>query len=861
MAHTQEQITETISGKLFDLLHHHKWTREITCLAGIDATLKALGETTPKNFEYAQHSHHLAVLLTTKFEYTDDLRDLHEAVAHAENAVSVPDHPHRGVHLSTLVDTLSLRYKWIKNLGDLDQSILYAKMAVSKASQGDFERVRLVSKLINLLELRFEVMDDIPDLDDALYHAIQAEQECRGYQGRGACFSRLSDLSFEKHKWTDSLSDLDLAVSNAERAVDEIAEDHPDRPVYLYKLIGLLFRKYSQLDHTLSLEETILYTKQVAPELWSNTSLSGLLKSEILFEKLKSTDDNDKLKHALLLGIKAPERQSPGYLYYIADILFTKFKLKGDLSFLEQAISKAEKAVAGTPPSHRDRITYLHKLIALLIARFKATKELDDLNATILHVEEIISESQESPDRSVHFFMLGDILMEKFNLTEDPAALEPAIQRVRTAIVESQVGSLHRAACLSELAVILLIRFKSTKDPDDAGKAAKYQEKAIKEVSEGYARDVYVPKPSTTLGVRSELVDDLDGSKSTISSSEAILLGDFRDSRNFTSKLPSILAKKAIPKKEISVLNTAISRAEEEVVTTRGLVNRMASQANLAALLAKRFWTMKDYTDLRRVVFLWINIFIYDWAHNGESSRLQLAISIIKDLVENDLICLPRAAILLGLEPRQDILKILDQAIFHPDDLVETGSGSIKRAVTPFKLLSLAVVLGSRKAPPTFDTTEILSIREHSDIESIKLGRLTSGINSVKSAYRKTHDPQIPLSQIKSTAYNHLEEATPDEDWESLRTKVFDKDTRRWTFEYKAQTVKLCDKDAIFPTAYALPETRAWLGSNKTVRIITGYQTCVSEEVMKQVAAEEIDEEEAAKKGRIFSIRYLRVAL
>ncbi|KAH8154788.1 uncharacterized protein LAJ45_01319 [Morchella importuna] len=861
MAHTQEQIIETISGKLFDLLHHHKWTREITCLVGIDAILKALGETTPKSLEYAQHSHHLAMLLTTKFEYTDDITDLHEAVTYAEKAVSVPDHPHRGVHLSTLVDTLYLRFKWIKNLRDLSQSILYAKMAVSKASQGDPERARLVSKLIDLLELRFEVIDDISDLDDALYHAIQAEQEFRGHQGRSACFSRLADLSFEKHKWTDSLGDLNLAVSNAEKAVDEIAEDHPDRPVYLYKLISLLFRKYSQLDHTLSLEETILYTKQAVPKLWSNTSLRGLLKSEILFEKLKSTDDNDKLKHALLLEIKAPERQSSDYLYYIADILFTKFNLKFNLSFLEQAISKAEKAVAGTPPRHRDRITYLHKLVALLIARFKATKELDDLNATILYVEEIISESQESPDRSIHFFMLGDILMEKFNLTEDPAVLESAIQRVRMAIVESQVGSLHRAACLSELAAILLIRFQWTKDPDDVGKATKYREKAIKEVSENYARDVYTPKPSATPGVRSGPVD-LDGTESTISGSEAILLDDFRDSRNFTFKLPSILAKRATPKKKIASLNTAISNAEEEVVTTRGLVKRMASQVNFAALLAKRFWTTKDHADLRHVVSLWINIFIYDWARNGESSRLQLAISTIKDLIENDLICLPRAAILLGLEPRPDILKILDKVISHPDDLVQTGSGRIKRAVTPFKLLSLAVVLGSRKAPaPAFDTTETLSIREHSDIGSIKLGRLINGINSVKRSPRKIHDPQIPLSQVKPTVYNHLEEATPDEDWESLRTKVFDKNTRRWIFEYKAQTVKVCDKDAVFPTAYALPETRAWLGSSKTVHIITGYQTCVSEEVMKQVAAEEIDEEEAAKKGRIFSIRYLRVAL
>ncbi|KAI5842914.1 hypothetical protein DFP73DRAFT_632424 [Morchella snyderi] len=861
MAQTQEQITETISGKIFVLLHHHKWTREITCLTGIDATLKALGETTPESFEHAQNSHHLAVLLTTKFEYTDDLTDLHEAVAHAENAVSVPDHPNRRVHLSTLVDTLSLRYKWIKNLGDLNQSILYAKIAVSKAPQGDLERIRLVSKLIDLLELRFEAIDDISDLHDALYHAVQAEQEFSGYQGRSACFSRLADLSFEKHKWTDSLSDLDLAVSNAERAVDEIAGDHPDRPIYLYKLIRLLFRKYSQLDHTLGLEEAVLYTKQSAPELWGNTSLRDLLKSEILFEKLKSTDDDDKLKHALLLEIKAPERQSPAYLYYISNILFTKFNLKGDMSFLEQAISKAEKAVAGTPLSHRDRITYLHKLVALLIARFKATKELDDLDATILHIEEIISESQESSDRSIHFLMLGDILMEKFNLTKNPAALESAIQRVRMAIVESQVGSLHRAACLSELAAIHLTRFESTKDPDDVGKATKYREQAIKEASESYTRDVYVQKQSTALGVGQDLVGDLDRSDSTISSLEAILLNDFRDSRNFTSVLPSILAKKAIPKKKRSSLATTILCAEKEVVTTRGLASRMASQANLATILANRFWTTKDYADLRRVVSLRINVFIYDWARNGESSRLRLAMSILKDLVENGLICLPRAAMLLGLEPRQDILNVLDQVIFHPDNLVEMESGGIKRAITPFKILCFAVVLGSRRASPIFDTTEILSIREHSDIGSIKLGRLISGINSVKSAHRKIHDPQIPLGQIKSIVYNHLEEATPDEDWVSLKTKVFDKNTRRWTFEYKAQTFKLCDKDALLPTAYALPETRAWLESNKTVRIVTGYQTCVSEEVMKQVAAEEIDAEEAAKKGRIISIRYHQVVL
>lgn len=851
---SQGRPIETLSEKLFDLLDHHRWTLEISCLAAIDNTLQALGETAPGGHSHAKHSHSLAVLLATKFEHTDDLMDLQEAVVHAENAVSVLDHPDRGAHLSTLVETLLLRYRWMRNLDDLGQSILYAKMAVAQASQGSSERVRCLLKLIDLLRLRFEATDDISDLENAISHATKAEQESHGFQSQIACMSRLADLLFEKYKWMDSFADLNLAVLNAVRVVDEIAEDHPDHPIYLYKLITLLFRKHSQLEHTLSLEEAILHTSRVIPRLWCNAGLRALLKSEALFEKLESIHDNDKLKHALLLEIKAPEPQSPSHLYRLADTLFEKFKLRGDLSALEKAILNVEKAVAETHPSHRNRIIYLHKLVALLAARFKKTKAPDDLSLTILHVEGILSESQESSDRAVHFLMLGDILVEKFNLTNDPAVLESAIQRVRMAIVESQVGSLHRAACLSELAYIHTLKFKRTKDLDAVTKATAYREKAMSEVAAAHTQDIYLSKKQTTVAIGAEQVDDLGDRESALSRSQkAVLVEDFRDSGGLFLSLQNPAAKKH----EFNDLDLAISHAEAAVRTKRGLAARMASQSDFAALLNKRFWLKRDHADLRLTMTLLVSVFVYEWARNGESSHLQRAISHIKDLIENDIIIFPRAAILLGLEPRPWILKILDKAVFNPNDLVEINSVGIKRAASPLKLLSIAVALGRRKELPRFNSTEILSVWEHATIKSVKLGRLIAGLSSPNKRF---YDP-FPPSQIKSTVTNHLEDATPDEDWESLRTKVFDKNTQSWTFEYKAQTVKLFDDDTLFATAYARPETRSWLGPNKMVHLVTGYQTCVSEEVMKRVAAEEMDARDAAKKGRIFSIRYVNVML
>ena len=218
----------------------------------------------------------------------------------------------------------------------------------------------------------------------------------------------------------------------AQKPVETVPEEHPDRILHLRTLAAQLTSRYERTGSIADLENAISVTQDVVnimPEDYPNQA--GLLSN---------------------LGAQ----------------LESRYARTGAIEDLKRAIDVTQEAVDIIPKNHPDRAEILNNLSAQLKSRYERTGAIEDLERAIAVTQEAVDIIPEDhPDRATYLNNLGTQLRLRFESTRDMQDLAQATQRLQEAVVTVPKDHPYRAGILNNLSDQLILTYRSTGARED----------------------------------------------------------------------------------------------------------------------------------------------------------------------------------------------------------------------------------------------------------------------------------------------------------------------------------------------------------------------------------------------------------
>lgn len=348
--------------------------------------------------------------LRDRFDQSRNVPDLHEAVevallAVGSNSETKPGHSNR---LSIASAVLSLRFKHLGQVVDLEEAVELGRAALDASEAGWKDEVATRGNLASLLTVRYERLGRLADLDEAIELLSQKAHGVRSTpdQRAGVC-DALASAQLRRFEASDKpdLSLLDLAIKNAQEAVNIVPMEHPNRPAFLSNLATILRTRVSLLRLT---------TPKSAEEVRRSWQVA-------------STES----KHQFLSTVGKLLRQA----------------FSGDIEDdeLRRIVEIAKSVVTMTPIQHADRPIALISLANAYFARFNRTPNMSDLDLAIKFASEASEAApHDQPLRAGMLLDLGKAREMRFVLTDDRSYAFSAINVYREA-AEAQGASVeHR---------------------------------------------------------------------------------------------------------------------------------------------------------------------------------------------------------------------------------------------------------------------------------------------------------------------------------------------------------------------------------------------------------------------------------
>ncbi|KAH7150709.1 hypothetical protein DER46DRAFT_638595 [Fusarium sp. MPI-SDFR-AT-0072] len=207
----------------------------------------------------------LGVLLASRYERTEGMRDLEEAIQTARRAIewTPNDHPDLATRLNNLANMLGRRYERMGEIKDLEDSIKAARRAVESTPNDHPNLAGWLSNLGNKLESRFERTREMKDLEEAIQAARRAvEATPDGCPDQAAMSNNLGIKLIRRYERTEEMKDLEEAIETARRAVDSTPDDHPNLAAWLNNAGRFFERLYEQTGKMRDLGKASAYLLQ-----------------------------------------------------------------------------------------------------------------------------------------------------------------------------------------------------------------------------------------------------------------------------------------------------------------------------------------------------------------------------------------------------------------------------------------------------------------------------------------------------------------------------------------------------------------------------------------------------------------------
>ncbi|KIJ65832.1 hypothetical protein HYDPIDRAFT_87222 [Hydnomerulius pinastri MD-312] len=206
------------------------------------------------------------------------------------------------------------------------------------------------------------------------------------------------------------------------------------------------------------------------------------------------------LRAGLLLH--PPGSDSSAYLNDLAGALWERYKHKGDLANLTEAIGLLDIALAQCSPDHPLRAETLNNLAICLQDRYTEQGTLADMDKAIeTHEAALVLRGDRHPDRSLSLNNLALCLRNRFRKNGVTADLDKAIEHSRAALNLRPEGHHFRPSCQNNLAISLQDRFEKQTALADLEEAIELNRAALAQISSRHS-DRPAVLYNLTLGLR-----------------------------------------------------------------------------------------------------------------------------------------------------------------------------------------------------------------------------------------------------------------------------------------------------------------------------------------------------------------------
>ncbi|KAF3178671.1 hypothetical protein TWF788_007401 [Orbilia oligospora] len=500
---------------------------------------RAVDDTSTDGPKYATRLRNLVTMLMRKYECTNSLADLDQAVLRAETMVTLrcPDWQHQFLDLVKMKGRKCLRTGSKEEMEEL--MVMYEMMGqpnpVRPSTHDVQEKVRTLNRLIgNFNANEAGESHNLDELDTAVKLCEDLMASIDDPLNKSALLSVLSQILLVRSRQSHNLDDINKAMERSEEAL-VIMPDDQDRPSKARLLRNLAKGFGARFDRTDNLEDL-----NMAIELGEKAAMSAC---------------------------KGGPEEDEETLCFLAAAFFKKFERTENLEYLQKATEsyqKALKVLEVLPGDNSKVFKVLYHLAGCYRARFKDTHDLDDLHAAIQAGTEALELAPHNgPYRARLLKNMAVCFNSKFEESGNLQDLHTAIKKSKEALKSTAPDDPERVEIITNLTGYLTDRFELTGNLDDLQLSIKTGQEAVSMMPadhEGFDGGSF-GNLATALGRRFERT------------------GNFDD------------------------LNSAIDATEEAIkMTSNSIVNKKTLLLNLGAYLFSKFDSTQDITDLNKSI-------------------------------------------------------------------------------------------------------------------------------------------------------------------------------------------------------------------------------------------------------------------
>lgn len=579
----------------------------------------------------------LLIYWDLKYQQTQVLGDLHQAIIYAEDLLEAtsPDHLTRHRRLGHISLLLYTRYLQTGFMDDLNQAIFYTEQALSTARMMEDDRVMILNTTYKMFQSRFEHTGLVADLhcviqrardlmgiigsqmhiwialgrvmgggNDDREHAISSaklalEAMSDHAPGRAKALSILSMAFYLKYQQTEAMDDIRLAISFAKESRAATPLDDPERATFTNNLNTLLDWRQrldgAMHDLGIMMDESMLAK---APE---NVKILGDLATKLSWRFEQSKDPNDKAR-----AISCKE-QAFAHLHGDGWAAFLNGLENGLELRYKAAISYASVLLEAMGQAHPERGPLLTDLADTLFTRYSQTETMDILQLAISYTQDACT--YQSPDQIRHINNLATLLYTRYNQTHVMEDLQQGILCGARALREIGHDNPLRFFIMNNQAIRLRTRYDETLDMADLTQAISYTKIILAEAPRGHPYRVDILLSMSDLMVlKYKQTMDVDDMKQVVPYAKEALVATPLDHPDLAHHLNDLATKFYWRYKQtaaIGDINQAESLSEQALkATEKDPSSRALYLSNLAMFRHSIYQRFGDISDINMAISL-----------------------------------------------------------------------------------------------------------------------------------------------------------------------------------------------------------------------------------------------------------------
>ncbi|KAI0027376.1 CHAT domain-containing protein [Vararia minispora EC-137] len=370
-----------------------------------------------------------------------------------------------------------------KNHGDLQaltNSLLAVQVAVFLNSHGgDVDRASCLQQLGVVLVSRFQRLGDSTDITLAISACEGAvELSSDDHPDKAERLSLLGSAFLNRFRRGDDLRDVARAILAGQRAIEITPDSDLGKTMYLSNCALAFQARYQRLGDLDDLTQAISLGQravELAPDHhpnkvnYLNNSAASL---QMRFDRLGNLEDIEK---AVDVVQKAVDLHPEGHVNSLSNLgLFLKkrFSRLSNLEDLTQSISATQRALDLLPDDHPNKPLILNNQGIAYRERYERLGNADDIaQAVSLGQQAVDLTPDDHPVQPRHLTNVGIAYRERFRLFGDTADLTRALDACQRSVSLTPDDHHLKATRLHSLGNVFSVRFDSLGDLEDLSQA------------------------------------------------------------------------------------------------------------------------------------------------------------------------------------------------------------------------------------------------------------------------------------------------------------------------------------------------------------------------------------------------------